>query len=97
MNTMTKTYHQLTDIFKLYQERSLNPYHPLINGLVRYEDILGELAEMKEDLSYTEEDDLDEKEALEEEIQSLEKQKKRQWSFLMESFVVNVHYHSYFE
>ena len=97
MNTMTKTYHQLIDVFKMYQERNLNPYHPLINGFVRYEDILDELSEMKEDLSYTEADDLDEREALEEEIESLEKQKKRQWSFLMESFVVNVHYHSYFE
>ena len=97
MNTMTKTYHQLIDVFKMYQERSLNPYHPLINGLVRYEDILDELSEMKEDLSYAEEDDLDEREALEEEIESLEKQKKRQWSFLMESFVVNAHYHPYLD
>ena len=95
MNTMTKTYHQLTDIFTLYQEHNLNPYHPLIKGLVRYEDILDELSEMKEDLSYTEADDLDEREALEEEIESLEKQKKRQWSFLMESFVVNAYYHPY--
>jgi len=95
MNTMTKTYHQLIDVFKMYQERNLNPYHPLINDLVRYEDILDELSEMKEDLSYTEADDLDEREALEEEIESLEKQKKRQWSFLMESFVVNTHYHPY--
>ena len=95
MNTMTKTYHQLTDIFAMYQERNLNPHHPLIKSLVRYEDILDELSEMKEDLAYTEEDDLDEKEALEEEIESLEKQKKRQWSFLMESFVVNTHYHPY--
>ena len=97
MNTMTKTYHQLIDVFKMYQERNLNPYHPLINSLVRYEDILDELSEMKEDLSYTEEDDLDEREALEEEIESLEKQKKRQWSFLMESFVVNAHYHPYLD
>jgi len=97
MNTMTKTYHQLTDIFAMYQERNLNPYHPLIKGLVRYEDILNELSEMKEDLSYTEVDDLDEREALGEEIENLEKQKKRQWSFLMESFVVNTYYHPYFE
>jgi hypothetical protein len=52
---------------------------------------------MKEDLSYTEADDLDEREALGEEIERLEKQKKRQWSFLMESFVVNAYYHPYFE
>jgi len=81
----------------MYQERNLNPYHPLIKGLVRYEDILNELSEMKEDLSYTEADDLDEREALGEEIERLEKQKKRQWSFLMESFVVNAYYHPYFE
>ena len=95
MNTMTKTYSQLTEVFKLYQKSDLSPYHPLIKELVKYEDILEEIAEMKEDLEYTEEDDAEEQEALKEEIQNLEKRKKRQWSFMMESFVVNTYYHPY--
>ncbi len=95
MNTMTKTYSQLTEVFKMYQKSDLSPYHPLINELVKYEDILEALAEMKEDLEYTDEDDVEEQEALKEEIQNLEKRKKRQWSCLMESFVVNTYYHPY--
>ena len=95
MNTMTKTYSQLTEVFKLYQKSDLSTYHPLIKELVKYEDILEEIAEMKEDLEYTEEDDAEEQEALKEEIQNLEKRKKRQWSFMMESFVVNTYYHPY--
>ena len=95
MNTMTKTYSQLTEVFKLYQKSDLSPYHPLIRELVKYEDILEEIAEMKEDLEYTEKDDVEEQEALKEEIQNLEKRKKRQWSFMMESFVVNTYYHPY--
>ena len=95
MNTMTKTYSQLTEIFKLYQKSDLSPYHPLISELVKYEDILEEIVEMKEDLTYTEDDDVEEQEALKEEIENLEKRKKRQWSFLMESFVVNTYYHPY--
>ena len=97
MNTMTKTYSQLTEVFKMYQKSDLSPYHPLINELVKYEDILEALAEMKEDLEYTDEDDVEEQEALKEEIQNLAKRKKRQWSFLMESFVVNTYYHPYLE
>ena len=97
MNTMTKTYSQLTEVFKMYRESNLNPYHPLIMELVKYEDIIEDIVEMKEDLEYTEEDDIEEKEAIKEEIENLEKRKKRQWSFLMESFVVNTYYHPYLE
>ena len=95
MNTMTKTYNQLTEVFKLYKNNDLNPYHPLIRELVKYEDILEALIEMKEDLRYADEDDLEEQEALKEEITSLESRKKRQWSFLMESFKVNEYYWNY--
>ena len=95
MNTMTKTYNQLTEVFNLYQKSDLSPYHPLIMKLSAYEDILDELAEMQEDLDHTEEDDVEEQEALKEEIQNLEKRKKRQWSFLMESFIIDIHYHTY--
>ena len=95
MNTMTKTYNQLTEVFKLYKNNDLNPYHPLILELVKYEDILEALIEMKEDLRYADEDDLEEQEALKEEITSLESRKKRQWSFLMESFKVNEYYWNY--
>ena len=95
MNTMTKTYNQLTEVFKLYKNNDLNPYHPLILELVKYEDILEALIEMKEDLRYADEDDLEEQEALKEEITSLENRKKRQWSFLMESFKVNEYYWNY--
>ena len=95
MNTMTKTYHQLTEVFKLYQKSDLSPYHPLVMELVKYEDILENLSEMKEDLEHTEKDDVEGQDALKEEIEILEKRKKRQWSFLMESFVVNTYYHPY--
>ena len=97
MNTMTKTYSQLTEVFKLYRKSDLSPYHPLIKELVKYEDILEALSEMKEDLEYADKDDVEEQDALKEEIENLEKQKKRQWSFLMESFVVNTYYHPYLE
>jgi len=97
MNTMTKTYNQLTEIFKLYQKKDLSPFHPLIRELVKYEDILDELSEMTEDLGFVDEDDVEEQEAFKEEIASLEKRKKRQWGFLMESFVVNTYYHPYLE
>ena len=95
MNTMTKTYNQLTEIFKLYQKKDLSPFHPLIRELVKYEDILDELSEMTEDLEFVDEDDVEEQEAFREEIANLEKRKKRQWSFLMESFNVNEHYWNY--
>ena len=95
MNTMTKTYSQLTEVFNLYKKNDLSPYHPLIMELSAYEDILEEIDEMKEDLEYAEKDDVEEQEAIKEEIQNLEKRKKRQWSFMMESFVVNTYYHPY--
>ena len=95
MNTMTKTYNQLTEIFKLYQKKDLSPFHPLINELVKYEDILDEISEMTEDLSFVDVDDVEEQGAFKEEIANLEKRKKRQWSFLMESFSVNEHYWNY--
>ena len=97
MNTMTKTYHQLTDVFKMYQESKLSPYHPLINGLVKYEDILNELAETLDDLQYAKDkgDMEEEVEDLEEVVEELEGMKKKQWRHLMETFVVNAHYHPY--
>ena len=97
MNTMTKTYHQLTDIFKMYQNKNLDPYHPLIKELVKYEDILDELAETKDDLQYAKEngDMVEEVEDLVEVVEELEVMKKKQWRHMMESFVVNTHYHPY--
>ena len=97
MNTMTKTYHQLTDVFKMYQQSKLSPYHPLINELVKYEDILNELAETQDDLQYAKDKgDLEEEvEDLEEVVEELEGMKKKQWRHLMESFVVNAYYHPY--
>jgi len=97
MNTMTKTYHQLTDVFKMYQQSKLSPYHPLINELVKYEDILNELSETQDDLQYAKDkgDMEEEVEDLEEVVQELEGMKKKQWRHLMESFVVNAHYHPY--
>ena len=97
MNTMTKTYHQLTDVFKMYQQSKLSPYHPLINELVKYEDILNELAETKDDLQYAKDkgDMEEEVEDLEEVVEELEGMKKKQWRHLMESFVVNAYYHPY--
>jgi chemotaxis protein histidine kinase CheA len=97
MNTMTKTYHQLTDVFKMYQERRLSPYHPLIKELVKYEDILNELAETQDDLQYAKDKGNMEEEVedLVEVVEELEGMKKKQWRHLMESFVVNAHYHPY--
>ena len=97
MNTMTKTYHQLTGVFEIFITRKLSPYHPLINELVKYEDILNELAETKDDLQYAKDkgDMEEEVEDLEEVVQELEGMKKKQWRHLMESFVVNAHYHPY--
>ena len=97
MNTMTKTYHQLTEVFKLYKKSDLSPYHPLIKEMVKYEDILDELVETKEDLQYAKDKgDMEEEVTdLEEVVQELEGMKKKQWRHLMESFVVNAHYHPY--
>ena len=97
MNTMTKTYHQLTGIFEIFKTRKLSPYHPLINELVKYEDILNELDETKDDLQYAKDkgDMEEEVEDLEEVVLELEGMKKKQWRHLMESFVVNAHYHPY--
>ena len=94
---MTKTYHQLTDVFKMYQQSKLSPYHPLINELVKYEDILNELAETQDDLQYAKDkgDMEEEVEDLEEVVQEIEGMKKKQWRHLMESFVVNAYYHPY--
>jgi len=97
MNTMTKTYHQLTGIFEIFKTRKLSPYHPLINELVKYEDILNELAETKDDLQYAKDkgDMEEEVEDLEEVVQELEGMRLKQWRHMMESFVVNAHYHPY--
>ena len=99
MNTMTKTYHQLTLIFEMFRRKQLNPYHPLINELVKFEDIVDELHETRDDLKYAKdkgnmEEDVED---LEEVVQELEGMKKKQWRHLMESFVVNTHYHPYLE
>ena len=67
MNTMTKTYHQLTEVFKLYQKSDLSPYHPLINELVKLEDIIDELHETRDDLKYAKD-----KGGMEEEVEDLE-------------------------
>ena len=97
MNTMTKTYHQLTLIFEMFRRKQLNPYHPLINELVKFEDIVNELHETRDDLNYAKDkgDMEEEVEDLEEVVQELEGMKKKQWRHLMESFVVNAHYHPY--
>ena len=97
MNTMTKTYHQLTGVFEIFKTRKLSPYHPLINELVKYEDILNELAETKDDLQYAKDkgDMEEEVEDLEEVVLELEGMRLKQWRHMMESFVVNTYYHPY--
>lgn len=97
MNTMTKTYHQLTRIFGIFLDRKLSPYHPLISEMVKYEDILDELTETKDDLQYAKDkgDMEEEVEDLEEVVQELEGIRLKQWRHMMESFVVNAHYHPY--
>ena len=97
MNTMTKTYHQLTFIFETFRRRQLSPYHPLTSELVKFEDIIDELHETRDDLKYArDKGDMEEEvEDLEEVVQELEGMKKKQWRHLMESFVVNTHYHPY--
>ena len=99
MNTMTKTYHQLTEVFKLYQKSDLSPYHPLIKEMVKYEDILDELAETQDDLQYAKDKGNMEEEVedLEEVVQELEGMRLKQWRHMMESFVVNTYYHPYLE
>jgi hypothetical protein len=94
---MTKTYHQLTEVFKLYRQSDLSPYHPMINELVKYEDILDELAETKDDLQYAKDkgDMEEEVEDLVEVVEELEDMRLKQWRHMMESFVVNAHYHPY--
>tara|TARA_B100000674_G_scaffold386738_1_gene330238 strand:- start:1290 stop:1592 length:303 start_codon:yes stop_codon:yes gene_type:complete len=97
MNTKTKTYHQLTEVFKLYRKSDLSPYHPLIKELVKYEDILDELAETEEDLQYAKDKgDMEEDVAdLKEVVEELEGMRLKQWRYMMESFVVNAYYHPY--
>jgi hypothetical protein len=97
MNTMTKTYSQLTDILKIYLDRKLNPYHPLIKLLIKYEDVLNELSETQDDLQYAKDrgDMEEEVEDLIEVVEELERMKTRQWRHMMESFVVNAYYHPY--
>ena len=97
MNTMTKTYHQLTGVFEIFKTRKLSPYHPLINELVKYEDILNELDETKDDLQYAKDKGNMEEEVedLEEVVQELEGMRLKQWRHMMESFVVNAYYHPY--
>ena len=92
-----KTYRQLTEIYNLFQRKELSPQHPLIMELNKFEEIEGELREMFVDLQYTDDDDIEEQQAIREEIGNIEVRKKRQWSFLMESFKVNEYYHNYIE
>ena len=91
----TKTYDQLTLIFERFRRRELSAYHPIISDLVKYEDILDELSEMREDLEYVDDDDEDEKSALIEEISAIDKRRLRQWQHMMERFVVDAHYHDF--
>ena len=91
----TKTYDQLTLIFERFRRRELSAYHPIISDLVKYEDILDELSEMREDLSYADDDDEDEKAALIEEISAIDKRRLRQWQYMMERFVVDAHYYDF--
>ena len=97
MNTKTKTYHQLTDIFEIFKTRKLSPYHPLIAELVKYEDILDEIAETQDDLQYAKDkgDMEEEVEDLEEVIQELEGMKMKQWRYMMESFIKDAYYYDY--
>ena len=99
MNSKKKTYDQLTNIFKLYQERNLSPYHPLIKALVEYEDLLNELSETLEDLQYAKGklDMEEEVEDLEEVVVELEGMKIKQWRHMMEIFIVNAHYHPFLD
>ena len=91
----TKTYDQLTIIFERFRRRELSAYHPIMSDLVKYEDILDELSEMREDFKYTEDDDIEEKEAILEEITSIDKRRLRQWQYMMKRFVVDTHYYDY--
>ena len=92
-----KTYRQLSEIYRLFRKKELSPHHPLIMELNKFEEIEDELRMMFVDLQYTEEDDVEEQQAIREEIGNIEIRKKRQWSFLMESFIVNTYYHPYLE
>ena len=67
----TKTYDQLTLIFQRFRRRELSAYHPIISDLVKYEDILDELSEMREDLECVDPDDIEERKAIVEEIVNL--------------------------
>ena len=91
----TKTYDQLTIIFERFRLRKLSAYHPIMSDLVKYEDILDELSEMREDFKYTEDDDIEERTAIAEEISTIDKRRLRQWQHMMERFVVDTHYHDY--
>ena len=92
-----KTYRQLSEIYDLFQKKKLSPHHPLIMELNKFEEIEDELKEMLEDLQYSEDDDWEEQQDIRAEIDKIEKRKKRQWFFLMESFVINTYYHPYLE
>ena len=92
-----KTYRQLSEIYRLCRKKELSPHHPLIMELNKFEEIEDELREMFVDLQYTDEDDIEEQQDIREEIDNIEIRKKRQWSFLMESFIVNTYYHPYLE
>jgi len=98
-----RTYRQLTSVFEAFQENRLSP-HPLWRDLERYSEILAELAESVEDLEYarsknkeTAGDFQEEVDDMVEVVEELEQMKLKQWKHLMESFVVNVHYHQYLE
>ena len=91
----TKTYDQLTLIFERFRQRALSAYHPIISDLVKYEDILDELSEMREDLEYADPDDIEERQAIVEEISTIDKRRLKQWQYMMERFVVDAHYYDF--
>ena len=97
MDKSARTFNQLTQIFKIFQDRKLSPYHPLISELVKYEDILNELAETQDDLQYAKDkgDMEEEVEDLEEVIQELKGMKMKQWRYMMESFIKDAYYYDY--
>ena len=91
----TKTFNQLSKILSIFKQRDLSPYHPLIMKLSKFEEIEEEIVEMKVDYKYSDEEDIEEREAIKEEIDNLEKRKRKQWNHLMESFVIDNDYWKY--
>ena len=92
-----KTYSQLTFIFEMFRRNQLSPYHPIMSDLIKYDDIIEELFELRDDLKDTDKNDIEEIDALNEAIKELDARKKSQWRHMMERFVVNTHYYPYLE